>query len=221
MKIIAIANPAGGVGKSTLAHSLAVGAAEFGKKTLLIDLDPGAGLTFQLGYENSRLSITDFLISGSITEEDLFTTDERFDFIPTDSRLMVNFGQDVLKDVLKNLDKKYDLVILDCPPSITPSLAMALSAADYIFTPVMENIHSLRGLLQLRKMTNLLVTAVAIGSVTFQEIKPVLDSNIDFYPDIQATVISNLSVLTIDKNSSIAEDYRNATYSVLELIGLE
>jgi len=47
MKIIAIASPAGGVGKTTLAHAIAVAASEFGKKTLLIDLDPGSALTFR------------------------------------------------------------------------------------------------------------------------------------------------------------------------------
>ena len=50
MKIIAIASPAGGVGKTTLAHAISVAAAEFGKKTLLIDLDPAGALTFRLGF---------------------------------------------------------------------------------------------------------------------------------------------------------------------------
>ena len=67
MKIIAIASSAGGVGKTTLAHAISVAAAEFGKKTLLIDLDPAAALTFRLGFENPRLTITDYLTGTALS----------------------------------------------------------------------------------------------------------------------------------------------------------
>ena len=78
MKIISLANSAGGVGKTTLAHALAVAFTEFGKKTLLIDLDPAGALTFRLGFENPRTSIADFLSGSKINDSNLVTTSERF-----------------------------------------------------------------------------------------------------------------------------------------------
>jgi len=59
MKIILIANLAGGVGKTTLAHSIATAASEYGKKTLAIDADPDASLTFLAGIENPRLTLAE------------------------------------------------------------------------------------------------------------------------------------------------------------------
>ena len=59
ISVIAVANIAGGTYKSTTAHSLAVASVEYGKKVLLIDLDPRSELTFVLGYEKARETITD------------------------------------------------------------------------------------------------------------------------------------------------------------------
>ena len=61
MKTLVIANSAGGVGKSTSAQCIAVAASEYGKKVLVIDADPSAGLTFACGIENPRVSTKEFL----------------------------------------------------------------------------------------------------------------------------------------------------------------
>lgn len=116
MKVIAIASPAGGVGKTTLAHAIAVAASEFGKKTLLIDLDPGSALTFRLGLENPRLTITDYLTGSKLVADNLTATSERFDFIAADSRLTTNLDEGSLASLLDNLPKSYDLVVLDVAP---------------------------------------------------------------------------------------------------------
>ena len=221
VKVIAIANPAGGVGKTTLAHCLAVAFAEFGKKTLLIDLDPAAPLTFRLGFENPRLTITEFLSDVKVTEENLVTTSERFDFIASDSRLAANLDEGALSQLLTRLPKDYDLVILDIPPTLTPSLGAAISAADQIFVPVSQNLHSLRGLIQLRKITDKPITAVAIGEVNYEELSPVLDVAILRSDEVEIAASSDLSVLTLSKSSEVSESYRSAAYSVLEILGLE
>ena len=221
VKVIAIANPAGGVGKTTLAHCLAVAFAEFGKKTLLIDLDPAAPLTFRLGFENPRLTITEFLLDVKVTEENLVTTSERFDFIASDSRLAANLDEGALSQLLTRLPKDYDLVILDSPPTLTPSLGAAISAADQIFVPVSQNLHSLRGLIQLRRITDTPITAVAIGEVNYEELSPVLDVAILRSDEVEIAASSDLSVLTLSKSSEVSESYRSAAYSVLEILGLE
>jgi cellulose biosynthesis protein BcsQ len=221
VKIIAIANPAGGVGKTTLSHCLAVAFAEFGKKTLLIDLDPAAQLTFRLGFENPRITITEFISGVKITEENLATTSERFDFIAADSRLAAKIEEDAISQLLPKLPKDYDLVILDIPSTLTPALGAAISAADQILVPVSQSLHSLRGLIQLRKITDKPTIAVAIGEVNYEELSPVLDVTILRSDEVEIAASSNLSVLTVRKSSEVSESYRSAAYSVLEILGLE
>jgi cellulose biosynthesis protein BcsQ len=221
MKIIAIASPAGGVGKTTLAHAVSVAAAEFGKKTLLIDLDPAGSLTFRLGYENPRLTITDYLTGKSLSGENLDLTSERFAFIPADSRLTTNLKDDALSQLLSTLPEPFDLVVLDVAASLTQSLKMALSVADHIFTPVDGTLHSLRALVQLRAMTDLAVTAVASGQVNIKEFSPVLDVALIRSSQMDELTKGGLSILTTDKSGEVAESYRSATYSILEILGLE
>ena len=221
MKVIAIANPAGGVGKTTLSHCLAVAFAEFGKKTLLIDLDSAASLTFRLGFENPRITITEFISGIKLTEENLITSTERFDFIASDSRLAANLDEGALSQLLIKLPKDYDLVILDIPSTLTPALSAAIDAADQILAPVSQSLHSLRGLIQLRKITDKPITAVAIGEVAYEELSPALDVAILRSDEVEIAASSKLSVLTVSKSSEVAESYRSAAYSVLELLGLE
>ena len=221
MKIIAIANPAGGVGKTTLSHCLAVAFAEFGKKTLLIDLDPAAQLTFRLGYENPRITITEFISGVKLTDENLVTTSERFDFIASDSRSAANLDESSLSQLLTKLPKDYDLVILDIPSTLTPALGAAISAADQILVPISQSLHSLRGLIQLRKITDKATTAVAVGEINYEDLSPVLDVAILRSDEVEIAASSNLSVLTVSKSSEVSESYRSAAYSVLEILGLE
>ena len=221
MKTIAIASPAGGVGKTTFAHAVAVAASEFGKKTLLIDLDPAGALTFRLGFENPRLTITDYLTGSKLIAENLATTSERFDFIAADSRLTTNLDEGSLIELLNNLPKSYDLIVLDVAPSLTQSLKLALAVADHIFAPIDSSLHSLRALLQLRAMTGIPVTAVATGEIALAEVEPVLDVALIRANEVDGYSQGALSVLTVAKESEVAESYRSATYSILEILGLE
>ena len=195
MKIISIANPAGGVGKTTLAHCLAVAFTEFGKKTLLIDLDPAGALTFRLGFENPRTSIADFLNGSKVTDSNLVTTSERFDFIPADSRVVANFSEDALTKVLSDLPKSYDVVILDLPGSLSQPLTMALSVSELVIVPVRNTLHSLRGYLQIKSISaEVEVKALAIGGNEFiaeAELidEPLLESN-----ELEAAAATKLSI---------------------------
>jgi cellulose biosynthesis protein BcsQ len=222
MKVIAIANPAGGVGKSTLAHCLAVSFTEFGKKSLLIDLDPAGALTFRLGFENPRTSIADFLSDGKVTDANLVTTSERFDFIPADSRLAANFPADALSKVIVELPKSYDLVILDLPASLSQSLSMALAVSELIVVPVRNNLHSLRGFLQIKSVASSVeVKALAIGAHNFLSVADLLDEPLIDSKELEAAASKKVSILTHDKASESAESFRNVGYSILETLGLE
>jgi hypothetical protein len=98
---------------------------------------------------------------------------------------------------------------------------MALSVADHIFTPVDGTLHSLRALVQLRAMTDLAVTAVASGQVNIKEFSPVLDVALIRSSQMDELTKGGLSILTTDKSGEVAESYRSATYSILEILGLE
>lgn len=222
MKIIAIANAAGGVGKSTLAHALAVAFTEYGKKTLLIDLDPAGALTFRLGFENPRISITDFLSGTSLNDSNVATTDERFDFIPADARLTAILPEDSLTKVISNLPKSYDLVILDLPSSLSQSLALAISVSELILVPVRNNVHSLRGYQQIKSVvTKQLLKAVAVGENNFLSAQELLDESIMESQEAEGAASTKVSFLTHAKSSESAQSYRSAAYSILELLELE
>ena len=222
MKIIAIANSAGGVGKTTLSHCLAVSFAEFGKKNLLIDLDPSGALTFRLGYENSRISIADFFTGLKPNDSNIETTSERFDFIPADSRLTNIFSSDSLSSLISALPKDYDIVLLDLPASLSQPFALAASISDLILVPVRNNLHSLRGYLQIKSGAQAVaVIALAIGANHLISPSEMLEEAIAESVEIEAATASKVSILTNDKSGAVAESYRSAGYSILEKLGLE
>ena len=222
MKVLSIANSAGGVGKTTLAHALAVSFTEFGKKTLLIDLDPAGALTFRLGFENPRTSIADFLSGSKINDSNLVTTSERFDFIPADSRLVANFSVEALSNVLSELPKSYDVVILDLPGSLSQPLSMAFFVSQLVVVPVRNNLHSLRGYLQIKSIsTGVEVKALAIGENTLIAAAELIDEPLLESSELDASAATKVSILTHDKASESAESFRNVGYSILEKLGLE
>ena len=130
MKIIAIANQKGGVGKTTTAVNLGAALAELGKRILLIDLDPQANATSSFGLEEvGQISLYEALLGqAAITDKILPTRREGLFLVPADLDMA---GAEVeiarmpnhltrLAETLKPLhtDQTFDFVFLDCPPSL-------------------------------------------------------------------------------------------------------
>ena len=204
--IVAVANFAGGVGKTTLAHALAVASAEFGKKALLIDLDSTGALTFKLGHERTR--------------ENLINCSERFDLRP-------HTATDSLTALLSEIPAKYDLVLIDTPPLLTAELDQVLKLARLIIVPVRESIHSFRGALAVLKINSApgkaLPNYVESNSELAQLISnelDLLDGQISIAPEVLAAEAKKVSVLTDAKNSEVAQQYRDSTYSLLEELNI-
>jgi chromosome partitioning protein len=161
MKIVAIANQKGGVGKTTTAVNLGAALAEKKLRVLLLDLDPQANATSALGMQEIEGgSIYDPLLGGTaITDKVLPTRIDNLFIIPADLDLA---GAEVeiarMPDHLTRLastlsvfrsDETFDLLLLDCPPSLGILMTNALAAADEIVTPIQCEYFALEGLVKI------------------------------------------------------------------------
>jgi chromosome partitioning protein len=161
MKIVAIANQKGGVGKTTTAVNLGCALAECGFRILLIDLDPQANATSALGMQEiESASIYESLLGGpSVTEKILPTRVDRLFLVPADldlagAEVEIARMNDHLARLAKTLsilrvDQTFDLVLLDCPPSLGILMTNALAAADEILTPIQCEYFALEGLVKI------------------------------------------------------------------------
>jgi len=164
MRIVALANQKGGVGKTTTAVNLGAALAELGHRILLIDLDPQANATSSFGLQGTDgTSLYDPLLGGaSITEKILPTRRDGLFIVPADIDLA---GAEVeiarmpnhltrLAETLRPLqaDDTFDFVLLDCPPSLGILMSNALAAADELLTPIQCEYFALEGLVKIVRL---------------------------------------------------------------------
>lgn len=160
VKVIAVANQKGGVGKTTTAVNLAACLAKEGRKVLLIDSDPQGNATSGLGFDKRDVKkcIYDALINEVPLADTLkHTAYENLDVIPATIQLagaeielvslMNREGR--LKNALERIKHDYDYVIIDCPPSLGLLTINALTAASSVMIPVQCEFYALEGITML------------------------------------------------------------------------
>jgi len=157
--VIALANQKGGVAKTTSVASIGAALAEHGKRVLLIDLDPQACLTFSLGVDPDTVerSIHDVLTAGVDLLEVVVPCDDGVDLVPStidlagaEAMLLPRPGREyVLRTALEGAGTAYDVVLLDCAPSLGVLTLGALTAADGLIIPMPCEMLSHRGVGQL------------------------------------------------------------------------
>lgn len=158
-RTIAIANQKGGVAKTTTVASLGSAWAEMGMKVLLIDLDPQACLTFSMGLdpEGLEFSIHDVLLGRVAARLAVLPTDDGPDILPAtidlagaEAHLLTRTGREyALRSALEDLADDYDVIVLDCSPSLGVLTINALTAADEVVIPLQCETLSHRGVSQL------------------------------------------------------------------------
>ena len=168
MRIIAIANQKGGCGKTTTTVNLAVALAEKGKKTLIVDLDPQGHSTIGFGWDPDKLSPTiyDALMKAQIPISSVIidTKIERLDLAPSnvllsgaEIELASVVGREfVLTERLKAVKDKYDVCVIDCPPSLGLLTLNALVASTDVIVPVQVQYYAMEGLKQLFETANII-----------------------------------------------------------------
>jgi len=260
-KVIAVANQKGGVGKTTTAVNLGVALGHTGKRVLLIDADPQGSLTRSCKIENpDDLDVTlSELMANEMTGEDkdyilinnAIEHFENVDLIPsnislsgTETMLFNCMSREsVLKRTIEPLRKHYDVILIDCMPSLGMMTINALVAAESVIIPCEPSYLSVKGLDLLLhsisrvkrqinpelKIEGVLMTMVDSRTNNARDITRALRDamgininvfNIEIPHSVRATECPNVgeSIFTHDPKGKVAEAYTNLAQ---EVIGLE
>ena len=165
VKTCAVANQKGGVGKTTTVANLGAALADAGRSVCVMDLDPQSHLTLHLGVEpgDADLSMYDVLVgqadlAGACRQvgQRLWLAPAVIDLAAAESELAGTVGREqILADQLAGAHLPFDLVLIDCPPSLGLLTLNALSAADELFIPLQPHFLALQGLGRLLQTVSL------------------------------------------------------------------
>ncbi len=222
-RIIAVANQKGGVGKTTTAINLAACLAKKGMKVLAIDMDPQGNMTSGLGVDKNDLEHTVYdMLNGDCNMGecmiiDVYPSIKGLNLLPASRELAnaeVEFiaaerPQYILKDTIKNVKRKFDYVIIDCPPSLSMLTVNALTAANTVLVPIQCEFFALEGLSQLiytvdliRKQLNRLLT---IEGVVFTMYDSRTNLSADVVENVKENLKQNIYNTLIPRNVRLAE----------------
>ncbi|HVW81808.1 MAG TPA: AAA family ATPase [Mycobacteriales bacterium] len=180
----AVANQKGGVAKTTTVASVAAALSELDQRVLVVDLDPQACLTFSLGLDPDtlELSVHDVLLGRVSARMVLQHTAEGPDLLPAtidlagcEAQLLTKTGREhTLREALDDLHDSYDVILLDCAPTLGVLTINALTAADSVIVPLQCETLSHRGVGQLldtvndvQRLTNPALTVMGVLPTLF------------------------------------------------------
>ena len=242
-RVISVVNQKGGVGKTTTTINLGAALAELGRRVLLVDFDPQHSLSVGLGVSTRKLdgSIYDLMMDESTNIEDflLKTTVPGMEMIPSHENLAAAEGglmnviarEKVLKRVLKPVLDYYDVILIDCQPSLGLLTVNALTASDGVIVPLECEYFALRGVALLAdiigkvqqntnpdlQLTGILATMFDRKTVHSREVleriteaypKEVFDTIISRTVRFPETTVAGEPITTYASSSSGASSYR-------------
>ena len=159
-KIFCIANQKGGVGKTTTTVNLAAGLAQIGQRVLMVDLDPQGNATMGSGVDKRKLEMTVYdvlLEAASIVDARVRSEKCGYDVLGANRELAgaeielvsLERREKRLKQALAKVDKDYDFILIDCPPSLSMLTLNGLCAANGVVVPMQCEYFALEGLTDL------------------------------------------------------------------------
>ena len=255
-KVIAVTNQKGGVGKTTTTANLGIGLAQQNKRVLLIDADPQGDLTTCLGWQNQdSLPTTLATVMEKVIRDEPFTTDEGIlhhsegvDLMPANIELsalemsLVNAmsREFTLRTYVNEAKKHYDVVLIDCMPSLGMITINALAAADSVIIPVQAHYLPAKGMTQLIKniarvkkrinpalkvdgvlltlvdgRTNLARQTAEILRHTYGSVLKIYRSEIPVAIKAAEISAAGKSIYAYDKGSKVAQAYADFSKEVL------
>lgn len=254
--VIVIANQKGGVGKTTTTENIGIGLAKEGKKVLLIDFDPQADLSACLGIRNSDSMEHTICEALNHTIQDvpidydkiIIHHEENVDLIPSNIELAdfelklvsVMNRERILDMTLSPIKDRYDIILIDCPPSLGMLTINALSSADNVLIPVQAQYLPAKGMTKLlgtinkvqRQINpNIKILGVAItlanvqtnlGRSTIDTLRENYGNHLKVFHSIipigvkaaEASVMGK-SVYEHAKDSNVAKAYENLTKEII------
>lgn len=165
---IVIVNQKGGVGKTTTVLNLATTLAKSQrKKVLVVDIDPQGNATTGAGIEKNdvKYSVYDILVNNTKARDAIIYSNScKFDLIPSNRNLAgaeielvdIKEREYQLSKALSEVENSYDIILIDCPPSLSLLTINALTSADYILVPIQCEYYALEGLTDLLNTVNLM-----------------------------------------------------------------
>lgn len=207
-RTLAIANQKGGVAKTTTVQSVGAALAELDVSVLVVDLDPQGSLTFSLGHDPDTLeaSVHDVLLGERDIADVLLSTADGVTLLPAtidlagaEALLLMRPGREyVLKRALAEVARDFDVILLDCPPSLGVLTLNGLTAADEVVVPLQCETLAHRGVGQLLR------TVTEIQQITNPDLKMIgavatlFDARTNHSRDVLADVADRYDIPVLD-----------------------